>query len=142
MILSKLQIQLIELNNNLKKCLITVSNVIFYCVYMYQVRFTALGIGSALTSLEIGCIALAESCQNISGGLWGTVLNIFLDQSECSMVRREVCFLSHSAVLNCCGQFVMEKTNSQILICFVLFTNALVYQLVTSSVVNISSLQT
>ncbi|NXO57865.1 RTTN protein, partial [Aramus guarauna] len=58
-----------------------------------EVRFTALGIGSALTSLEIGCIALAESCQNISGGLWGTVINIFLDQSECSMVRREVCFL-------------------------------------------------
>ncbi|RMC15646.1 hypothetical protein DUI87_07848 [Hirundo rustica rustica] len=53
------------------------------------VRFTALGIGSALTSLEMGCIALAESCQNISGGLWGTVLNILLDQSECSMVRRE-----------------------------------------------------
>uniref|UniRef100_A0A8C3LY90 Rotatin n=1 Tax=Chrysolophus pictus TaxID=9089 RepID=A0A8C3LY90_CHRPC len=63
-----------------------------------EVRFTALGIGSALTSLEIGCIALAESCQNISGGLWGTALNIFLDQSECSMVRREVCFLSHSAI--------------------------------------------
>ncbi|XP_064299167.1 rotatin isoform X2 [Phalacrocorax carbo] len=50
-----------------------------------EVRFTALGIGSALTSLEIGCIALAESCQNISGGLWGTVINILLDQSECSM---------------------------------------------------------
>ncbi|KAI1243255.1 Rotatin, partial [Lamprotornis superbus] len=55
-----------------------------------EVRFTALGIGSALTSLEIGCIALAESCQNISGGLWGTVINILLDQSECSMVRREI----------------------------------------------------
>ncbi|OWK64282.1 Rotatin [Lonchura striata] len=54
-----------------------------------EVRFTALGIGSALTSIEIGCIALAESCQNISGGLWGTVINILLDQSECSMVRRE-----------------------------------------------------
>ncbi|KAF4801319.1 hypothetical protein TURU_036040 [Turdus rufiventris] len=54
-----------------------------------EVRFTALGIGSALTSLEIGCIALAESCQNISGGLWGTVINILLNQSECSMVRRE-----------------------------------------------------
>ncbi|XP_072708915.1 rotatin isoform X2 [Ciconia boyciana] len=50
-----------------------------------EVRFTALGIGSALTSLEVGCIALAESCQNISGGLWGTVINILLDQSECSM---------------------------------------------------------
>uniref|UniRef100_A0A669P9G5 Rotatin n=1 Tax=Phasianus colchicus TaxID=9054 RepID=A0A669P9G5_PHACC len=58
-----------------------------------EVRFTALGIGSALTSLEIGCIALAESCQNISGGLWGTALNIFLDQSECSMVRREAAFI-------------------------------------------------
>ncbi|NWS20539.1 RTTN protein, partial [Pachyramphus minor] len=58
-----------------------------------EVRFTALGIGSALTSLEVGCIALAESCQNISGGLWGTVINILLDQSECSMVRREAAFI-------------------------------------------------
>ncbi|NXB78861.1 RTTN protein, partial [Donacobius atricapilla] len=58
-----------------------------------EVRFTALGIGSALTSLETGCIALAESCQNISGGLWGTVINILLDQSECSMVRREAAFI-------------------------------------------------
>ncbi|NWT80047.1 RTTN protein, partial [Lanius ludovicianus] len=58
-----------------------------------EVRFTALGIGSALTSLEKGCIALAESCQNISGGLWGTVINILLDQSECSMVRREAAFI-------------------------------------------------
>ncbi|KAM4792826.1 rotatin isoform 2-T2 [Cyanocitta cristata] len=57
------------------------------------VRFTALGIGSALTSLEKGCIALGESCQNISGGLWGTVINILLDQSECSMVRREAAFI-------------------------------------------------
>ncbi|KFV73010.1 Rotatin, partial [Struthio camelus australis] len=58
-----------------------------------EVRFTSLGIGSALTSLEVGCIALAESCQNISGGLWGTVINILLDQSECSMVRREAAFI-------------------------------------------------
>ncbi|NXF40605.1 RTTN protein, partial [Nyctibius bracteatus] len=58
-----------------------------------EVRFTALGIGSALTSLETGCVALAESCQNISGGLWGTVINILLDQSECSMVRREAAFI-------------------------------------------------
>ncbi|XP_071593170.1 rotatin isoform X4 [Heliangelus exortis] len=58
-----------------------------------EVRFTALGIGSALTSLETGCIALAESCQNISGGLWATVINILLDQSECSMVRREAAFI-------------------------------------------------
>uniref|UniRef100_A0A8C3SN29 Rotatin n=1 Tax=Chelydra serpentina TaxID=8475 RepID=A0A8C3SN29_CHESE len=58
-----------------------------------EVRFTSLGIGSALTSLELGCIALADSCQNISGGLWGTVINILLDQSECSMVRREAAFI-------------------------------------------------
>ncbi|KAM9387382.1 rotatin [Phaethornis superciliosus] len=58
-----------------------------------EVRFTALGIGSAITSLEKGCIALAESCQNISGGLWATVINILLDQSECSMVRREAAFI-------------------------------------------------
>ncbi|NXA33543.1 RTTN protein, partial [Eudromia elegans] len=58
-----------------------------------EVRFTSLGIGSALTSVEVGCTALAESCQNISGGLWGTVINILLDQSECSMVRREAAFI-------------------------------------------------
>ncbi|XP_066479673.1 rotatin [Tiliqua scincoides] len=58
-----------------------------------EVKFTSLAIGSALTSLEAGCFALAESCQNISGGLWGTVINILLDQSECSMVRREAAFI-------------------------------------------------
>ncbi|XP_067393592.1 rotatin [Emydura macquarii macquarii] len=58
-----------------------------------EVRFTSLGIGSALTSLELGCTALADSCQNISGGLWGTVINILLDQSECSLVRREAAFI-------------------------------------------------
>ncbi|XP_041100372.1 rotatin isoform X3 [Polyodon spathula] len=58
-----------------------------------EVRFASLGIGSALTSVESGCIALAASCQNISGGLWGTVLNILLDQLECSMVRREAAFI-------------------------------------------------
>ncbi|XP_022369468.1 rotatin [Enhydra lutris kenyoni] len=58
-----------------------------------EVRFTSLGLGSALTTLETGCMALANSCQNISGGLWGTVVNILLDQSECSMVRREAAFI-------------------------------------------------
>ncbi|XP_063087539.1 rotatin isoform X2 [Cavia porcellus] len=58
-----------------------------------EVRFTSLGLGSALTMLEAGCVALANSCQNISGGLWGTVVNILLDQSECSMVRREAAFI-------------------------------------------------
>ncbi|XP_030068547.1 rotatin [Microcaecilia unicolor] len=58
-----------------------------------EVRFTCLGIGSALTSLETGSIALAASCQNISGGLWGTILNVLLDQSECSMVRREAAYI-------------------------------------------------
>ncbi|GAB1301922.1 Rotatin [Apodemus speciosus] len=58
-----------------------------------EVRFTSLGLGSALTTIEAGCVALANSCQNISGGLWGTVVNILLDQSECSMVRREAAFI-------------------------------------------------
>uniref|UniRef100_A0A8C2MUV3 Rotatin n=1 Tax=Cricetulus griseus TaxID=10029 RepID=A0A8C2MUV3_CRIGR len=58
-----------------------------------EVRFTSLGLGSALTTIEAGCAALANSCQNISGGLWGTVVNILLDQSECSMVRREAAFI-------------------------------------------------
>lgn len=58
-----------------------------------EVRFTSLGLGSALTIHEAGCVALANSCQNISGGLWGTVVNILLDQSECSMVRREAAYI-------------------------------------------------
>ncbi|XP_006892807.1 PREDICTED: rotatin [Elephantulus edwardii] len=58
-----------------------------------EVRFTSLALGSALTTLESGCVALASSCQNISGGLWGTVVSILLDQSECSMVRREAAFI-------------------------------------------------
>nr|XP_051707845.1 rotatin isoform X3 [Oryctolagus cuniculus] len=58
-----------------------------------EVRFTSLALGAALTTLDTGCVALANSCQNISGGLWGTVVNILLDQSECSMVRREAAFI-------------------------------------------------
>ncbi|XP_008066610.2 rotatin [Carlito syrichta] len=58
-----------------------------------EVRFTSLALGAALTTVETGCVALANSCQNISGGLWGTVVNILLDQWECSMVRREAAFI-------------------------------------------------
>ncbi|KAG7488553.1 hypothetical protein MATL_G00035790 [Megalops atlanticus] len=58
-----------------------------------EVRFASLGVGSALTSVQGGCISLAASCQNISGGLWGTLLNILMDQQECSMVRREAAFI-------------------------------------------------
>ncbi|XP_039610285.1 rotatin [Polypterus senegalus] len=58
-----------------------------------EVRFASLAIGSALTSVENGCVALGDSCQNISGGLWGTVLSILLDQSESSAVRREAAFI-------------------------------------------------
>ncbi|KAK1885332.1 Rotatin, partial [Dissostichus eleginoides] len=54
-----------------------------------EVRFSSLGLGAALTSGSSGCQALCASCQNISGGLWGTLLNILLDQQESSMVRRE-----------------------------------------------------
>ncbi|KAI1889059.1 hypothetical protein AGOR_G00175160 [Albula goreensis] len=58
-----------------------------------EVRFASLGVGSALTSVQSGCIALTASCQNISGGLWATLLNILMDQQECSMVRREAAFI-------------------------------------------------
>ncbi|XP_072460223.1 rotatin isoform X2 [Notamacropus eugenii] len=58
-----------------------------------EVRFTSLAIGATLTSDKHGCIALANSCQNISGGLWAMVVNILLDHSECSMVRREAAFI-------------------------------------------------
>lgn len=55
-----------------------------------QVRCASLALGAALSSVPSGCQALCVSCQNISGGLWGTLLNILLDQHESCMVRREV----------------------------------------------------
>ncbi|XP_047424746.1 rotatin [Mugil cephalus] len=58
-----------------------------------EVRFASLGLGAALSSMPSGCQALCVSCQNISGGLWGTLLNILLDQQESSMVRREAAFI-------------------------------------------------
>ncbi|XP_037829180.1 rotatin isoform X2 [Kryptolebias marmoratus] len=58
-----------------------------------EVRFASLSLGSALTSMPSGCQALCASCQNISGGLWGTLLNILLDQQDSSMVRREAAFI-------------------------------------------------
>ncbi|XP_044195829.1 rotatin isoform X1 [Thunnus albacares] len=58
-----------------------------------EVRFASLGLGAALSSVPSGCQALCASCQNISGGLWGTLLNILLDQQESSMVRREAAFI-------------------------------------------------
>ncbi|XP_075388763.1 rotatin [Tenrec ecaudatus] len=64
-----------------------------------EVRFTSLALGAALTTLEAGCAALANSCQNISGGLWGTVMNILLDPSECSMVRREAAFILQNLLM-------------------------------------------
>ncbi|XP_068613541.1 rotatin-like [Brachionichthys hirsutus] len=58
-----------------------------------EVRIASLGLGAALSSVPSGCQALCASCQNISGGLWGTLLNILLDQQESSMVRREAAFI-------------------------------------------------
>lgn len=58
-----------------------------------EVRCASLGLGAALSSVPSGCQALCSSCQNISGGLWGTLLNILLDQQESSMVRREAAFI-------------------------------------------------
>ncbi|KAM4718964.1 rotatin isoform 2-T2 [Anableps anableps] len=58
-----------------------------------EVRFASLSLGAALSSMPSGCQTLCASCQNISGGLWGTLLNILLDQQESSMVRREAVFI-------------------------------------------------
>ncbi|XP_020501996.2 rotatin isoform X1 [Labrus bergylta] len=58
-----------------------------------EVRCASLGLGAALSSVPSGCQALCASCQNISGGLWGTLLNILMDQQESSMVRREAAFI-------------------------------------------------
>uniref|UniRef100_A0AAY4AKS3 Rotatin N-terminal domain-containing protein n=1 Tax=Denticeps clupeoides TaxID=299321 RepID=A0AAY4AKS3_9TELE len=58
-----------------------------------EVRCASLGVGSALSSVASGCQALSTSCQNISGGLWGTLLNILLEPQESSMVRREAAFI-------------------------------------------------
>ncbi|KAB5533141.1 hypothetical protein PHYPO_G00128390 [Pangasianodon hypophthalmus] len=58
-----------------------------------EVRCASLALGAALSTLESGCVMLSNSCQNISGGLWATLLNILLERQECSMVRREAAFL-------------------------------------------------
>ncbi|CAL8400192.1 unnamed protein product [Arctogadus glacialis] len=58
-----------------------------------EVRFASLGVGRALSRRPGGCQALSASCQNISGGLWGTLLNILLDQQESSLVRREAALI-------------------------------------------------
>ncbi|XP_014855672.1 PREDICTED: rotatin isoform X1 [Poecilia mexicana] len=58
-----------------------------------EVRFASLSLGAALSSMPSGCQILCASCQNISGGLWGTLLNILVDQQESSMVRREAVFI-------------------------------------------------
>ncbi|XP_053467742.1 rotatin isoform X3 [Ictalurus furcatus] len=58
-----------------------------------EVRCASLALGAALSSLESGCVMLSNSCQNISGGLWATLLNILLERQECSMVCREAAFL-------------------------------------------------
>ncbi|XP_060949825.1 rotatin [Limanda limanda] len=58
-----------------------------------EVKFASLALGGALSSVPSGCHTLCGSCQNISGGLWGTLLNILLDQLESSMVRREAAFI-------------------------------------------------
>ncbi|XP_056440624.1 rotatin [Gadus chalcogrammus] len=58
-----------------------------------EVRFASLGVGRALSRRPGGCQALCGSCQNISGGLWGTLLNILLDQQESSLVRREAALI-------------------------------------------------
>ncbi|XP_075906423.1 rotatin isoform X2 [Nelusetta ayraudi] len=58
-----------------------------------EVRFASMGLGASLSSVPSGCQALCASCQNISGGLWGTLLNILLDRQESSAVRREAAFI-------------------------------------------------
>lgn len=85
-----------------------------------QVRCASLGLGTALSSVPSGCQALCGSCQNISGGLWGTLLNILLDQQESSMVRREVrCSNCNSALLSAttqkCSVFIAKLETNDIL---------------------------
>ncbi|XP_062841406.1 rotatin isoform X2 [Trichomycterus rosablanca] len=58
-----------------------------------EVRCASLALGAALSSLESGCVMLSNSCQNISGGLWATLLNILLERQESSMVRKEAAFI-------------------------------------------------
>ncbi|KAM9308326.1 rotatin [Gastrophryne carolinensis] len=77
-----------------------------------EVRFTSLGIGSALTSIKESCVTLSHSCQNISGGLWGTVLSIFLDQYECSMVRKEAAFILQNMLVILMSQNAEDGSES------------------------------
>ncbi|KAM4029361.1 rotatin isoform 2-T3 [Anomaloglossus baeobatrachus] len=77
-----------------------------------EVRFTSLAIGSALTSIKEACVILSDSCQNISGGLWGTVLSIFVDQCECSMVRREAAFILQNMLVIQMSENAEDATES------------------------------
>ncbi|XP_069587085.1 rotatin [Ranitomeya imitator] len=77
-----------------------------------EVRFPSLAIGSALTSIREGCVILSASCQHISGGLWGTVLSIFVDQCECSMVRREAAFILQNMLAIQMSENAEDSTDS------------------------------
>ena len=56
-----------------------------------EVRASGLGIAVALTSTEPGRILMTSNCRHIPGGVWGVAFSVLLDQSECSMVRQQVC---------------------------------------------------
>nr|CAB3265825.1 rotatin-like [Phallusia mammillata] len=58
-----------------------------------RTRFAGLAIASAVAATKRGCIALANAFQRYPGGLWNTVLCVFLDHSECSVVREQSCNL-------------------------------------------------
>ena len=61
------------------------------CTFALQVRAAGIGIAAALTSTEPGRITMATQCQHIPGGIWGTAFSVLLDQTECSLVRYQVC---------------------------------------------------
>ncbi|XP_038067390.1 rotatin-like [Patiria miniata] len=58
-----------------------------------EVRAAGLGIATVLSSVESGRVTMTKGCQHLPGGLWAVAFGVLLDQSECSIVRRQAALL-------------------------------------------------
>ncbi|XP_064639862.1 rotatin-like [Lineus longissimus] len=57
------------------------------------VRAAGLGIAVGMTTTEVGRVTMVTCCQHLPGGIWGIALEILLDQTECSIVRKQAALL-------------------------------------------------
>ncbi|CAH1779766.1 unnamed protein product [Owenia fusiformis] len=74
-----------------------------------EVRAAGLGIAVALTSTHVGRVTMATHCTHyLPGGIWGAAFSILLDQSECSIVRRQAALL----LVNLISEETLNKTTA------------------------------